>query len=191
MTSMGEVDGYSTMSMSPNQVFPTVRKVCWEMNVSASLGKRQWVEVLVVPASVINTPHPSGHRISFNNPDLFEIDGTVRPHVTGVFDIGVAPIAGDTTMLLNGEVVGRFGSPSDQEGRASVAIRRTHCLTELSGNRVEFRVQTSGADWVGVASNVSLPDNSRVILSTHHYTPTKDQGFDVTTTWHWDNLTVE
>jgi hypothetical protein len=191
MTSMGEVDGYSIVSVSPPQVFPTVSKVCWDQNVSASLGTRQWVEVLVVPATVIDTPHDSGHRITFNNPFTFEVDGTVRPHVEGVFDMGVAPIAGDTTMMLNGEVVGRFDNPSDPEGRDSVAVRRTHCLTELSGDRVEFRVQTDGADWVGVAEGAQLPDASRVILSTHHYTPTKDQGFDVTTTWHWDNLTVE
>jgi hypothetical protein len=194
MTSMGEVDGYSIVSVSPFQVFHTVSRVCWDQNVSASLGTRQWVEVLVVPASVIDTPHPSGHRITFNNPFIFEIDGTVRPHVPGVFQVGVAPISGDSGSIVDGvispDIAARFGNPNDPTGRASIAIRRQHCLTETPAG-VEFRVETDGDDWVGIVPDVVLPDASRVILSTHHYTPTKDQGFEITTTWHWDNLIVE
>ena len=48
MTSMGDVDGYSTLSMAPQQTFPTIRKVCWDQNVT-DLGGRTWTEVLVVP----------------------------------------------------------------------------------------------------------------------------------------------
>jgi len=193
MSAMGEVDGYSIISMSPTQAFSTIRRICWDQNVSESLGRRAWVEVLVVPASVINTPHPSGHRITFNNPEFFDVDSTVRPHVTGVLSLGYMPISGDSHMRFSGAKIANWPdqNPNDPAGRASVAIRRTHCLTELAGNKVEFRVQTDAADFVRVVNNRSIPDNARVIFSQHDYTPLKSEPPATTFTFHWDNLTVE
>ena len=199
MSSMGQVDGYSTLSMSPKQSFATVRRVCWDQNVTDS-GARQWTEVVIVPASRV-----ADGSLNHVNPDFADVDETSKRHDAQTWGIMVNgsnryDYAG-LRVFGNGsrQVVDFFGYGRDQAAYESRATRRQHCITDNGNNTVTVRIDQGIDGFYQRIFTGHFPANARVILEQHSYTPAKD-GEDCRsvgvltgcrTSWHWDNITVE
>jgi hypothetical protein len=194
MSSMGDVDGYSTLSMSPLKSFPTIHKVCWDQNVTDE-GGRQWTEVLVVPASKI-----ADGKLTHVNPEFFAVDDTSKPHTADTFGVMVHGQYWGLNVFANGqrtEVAYQAGK--DVAGRESRAIRRQHCLIDNGDGTVTVLINQGVDGFFQRSFAGHFPTNARVILEQHSYTPDKDgeacRQRGVLTgcryTYHWDNITIE
>jgi hypothetical protein len=183
MTSVGEVDGYSVVSVAPNQTFPTVSRVCWDVNVT-NMGNRQWTEVAVVPAGA------AAGRIVYVTSDFFSVDESVPIYPAGSI---VVANQGNELKFYNGATkVGGRGEPGDPEGFASKAIRRQKCMTE-NGNGTITYTQFVGSGTSTHVFDGSFPDNAVVLFTDHDYTPDKSETpfTRPAYTWHWDNIIVQ
>ena len=193
MTVMGDVDGYSTLSMAPVQVFPTIHRVCWDQNVT-DLGGRGWTEVVIVPAAKIDDGD-----LTHVNPEFVSVDEFTKQHDATTWGIMVQPNYFGLRVFPNGGSEQRDdGFGNDPQGFQSRAIRRQHCLTANANNTITVTVD-QGSN--GIYSRVfpgHFPTNARVIFEQHAYTPDKDGEACRTTgtltgcryTWHWDNVTI-
>lgn len=195
MTSMGDVDGYSTLSMSPIQSFPTITQVCWDQNVTEQ-GGRQWTEVLVVPASKV-----SDGDLTHVNPEFFGVDHTSKQHDGTTWGIMVHGQYWGLNVFANGTRYVNSGYQWDRDiqGQESRAIRRQHCITANPGANTVTVSIGQGVNGTFVQTFPGhFPTDARVILEQHSYTPDKDgeacrQVGSLTGcryTWHWDNVTV-
>jgi hypothetical protein len=195
MTSVGDVDGYSTVSMAPKQAFPAIRRVCWDQNVT-DLGGRQWTEVLVVPAAKI-----ADGDLTHVNPDFVSVDEWTKQHSADTWGIMVHGEYAGLVVYANGvnQADEYYQAGRDQAGQESRSIRRQHCLTDNGNGTVTVSIDqgASGVYQRNFAGH--FPSNARVILEQHAYTPDKDgeacRPVGALTgcryTWHWDNITVD
>lgn len=196
MTSIGDVDGYSTISFSPKQAFAQLHKVCWDQNVTDA-GGRGWTEVVIVPASKV-----ADGNLNHVNPEFESVDDTEKFHDNSTWGAMIHGQYFGLEVFANG-VTSKAGEyyqfGRDVAGQQSRAIRRQHCLFINANNTVTVQVD-QGVDgfWTHTYPGV-IQANSRVIFEQHAYTPDKDgeacQTRGVLTgcryTWHWDNLTIE
>jgi hypothetical protein len=195
MTSMGDVDGYSTLSMAPKQTFPTIHRVCWDQNVTDQ-GGRQWTEVLIVPASKI-----ADGDLTHVNPEFVGVDEWTKQHDATTWGIMVHGQYYGLNVFANGvrQVDSTYQLGRDQAGRESRSIRRQHCVTDNGNGTVTVGIDQGVNGFYQRTFSGRFPANARVILEQHAYTPAKD-GEDCRvigiltgcrTTWHWDNITVQ
>lgn len=183
MTSMGDVDGYSIVWMSPDRVFAggPGRTVAWDVNVT-DLGARQWWEVSIVPTGTefLATTHwlAGVANIGFYHPDAVVI--------------GNGPFGRDVNISVDGANRYSGWQPVcrdwglDPEGCASKMIRRTFSVTD-NGNGALI------VNYGGMFNQIvpgKLPDSFQVYFKDHNYTPDKD-GVPLGHTWHWDNIIVD
>ena len=195
MTSMGDVDGYSTLSMAPLRVFPTIRRVCWDQNVTDA-GGRAWTEVLIVPASKI-----ADGDLTHVNPSFVSVDNKTKQHTSQTWGIMVHGQYWGLNVFANGSGASdsSYQAGRDQAGRESRAIRRQHCLTDNGNGTVTVRIDQGASGFYQRNFAGHFPPNARVILEQHAYTPDKDgeacRPRGILTgcryTWHWDNITVD
>jgi hypothetical protein len=195
MTSMGDVDGYSTLSMAPKQAFPVVHRVCWDQNVTDQ-GGRQWTEVLVVPASKI-----ADGDLTHVNPEFVGVDEWTKQHDASTWGIMVHGQYFGLNVFANGvrQVDSTYQLGRDKAGQESRSIRRQHCITDNGNGSVTVVIDQGVDGFYQRTFSGRFPTNARVILEQHAYTPSKD-GEDCETigiligcrtTWHWDNVTVQ
>lgn len=189
MTSMGDVDGYSTIAFSPKEVFSGVSEVCWDQNVT-DMGGRQWTEVVITPADAIQTIDGEYH-LAHTGPGTIGVDDTGSLHVAETFGAKFAGPFDGLTIWQNGGLQDKdpYYAFGDTEGQASVAIRRQHCITDLRNGLVEVRIDQGSSTYVRQVPG-SFPADARVIFEDHNYTPDKDNDANGHHTWHWDNLVV-
>ena len=195
MTSMGDVDGYSTLSMAPKQAFAEIHRVCWDQNVTDQ-GGRQWTEVVIVPASKV-----ADGDLTHVNPEFVGVDEFTKQHDATTWGIMVHGQYFGLNVFANGvrQVDSTYQLGRDKAGQESRSIRRQHCVTD-NGNGTVTVVIDQGVDgFYQRTFSGHFPTNARVILEQHAYTPSKD-GEDCETvgiligcrtTWHWDNITVQ
>lgn len=190
MTSMGDVDGYSTIAFSPKQAFRTVSEVCWDQNVT-DLGGRQWTEVVLTPVSAMTTRDGDGHIAHTNPGTETHVDETAALHVPETVGVRIHTGYDGLTVWHQRELV--FVDNyyfNDEEGFGSRAIRREHCLTDLGDGTLEIRINRGASgDYVAEIEG-SFPVDARVIFEDHNYTPDKDGEARDHYTWHWDNIVI-
>ena len=195
MTSMGDVDGYSTLSMAPKQTFETVRRVCWDQNVTDS-GGRQWTEVVIVPASKV-----ADGDLTHVNPGFVDVDEFTKQHDATTWGIMVHGRYHGLQVFAGGgyEADEYYQMGRDRAGQESRSIRRQHCVTDNGNGTVSVVIDQGVDGFYQRTFSGHFPANARVILEQHAYTPSKD-GEDCRTvgaltgcrtTWHWDNVTVQ
>jgi hypothetical protein len=189
MTSMGDVDGYSTIAFSPKQIFPGVSEVCWDQNVT-DMGGRQWTEVVITPADAIETINGEYH-LAHTGPGTTSVDDTGSLHVAETFGIKLAGKYDGLTIWQHGGLADNdpYYGHADTEGLESVAIRRQHCIKDLGNGSVEVRINQGASTYVRRVPG-SFPADARVIFEDHNYTPDKDGEANGHYTWHWDNLLI-
>ena len=196
MTSMGDVDGYSTLAFAPKQTFPTVSRVCWDQNVT-DLGGRQWTELVITPAANL----PGDGRLAHVNPWRQNVDDTSLPHGDGTVGISIMQRYDGFRAFVSRQQTAHSGwnTGSDPEGFESRSIRRQHCLIDNQDGTITFTVDR-GASGIWTRSFAgSFPTDARVIFEDHNYVPDKDgeacrEHGELTGcryTWHWDNIIID
>lgn len=181
MTSMGDVDGYSWVALTPARDFTDVVQVSWDVN-GTDLGTRQFPEVKLIPIDVfdpLNLPCVILSPTPCNTSTYGEL---------GAF--GFTEFNDNQTFATpDGSPNVQCNLPADPEADASKAIRRTHVLTDNGDGTVTLEIEGKGVCTVPG----SFPDGDvRVVFADHNYTPLKGcpnaecAGF----TWHWDNFGV-
>jgi hypothetical protein len=196
MTSIGDVDGYSTISFSPKQTFAQLHKVCWDQNVTDA-GGRAWTEVVIVPTAKV-----ADGDLTHVNPQFESVDEFSKQHNTTTWGAMIHGQYFGLFVFANG-VEDRSGENyqlgKDQAGRESRAIRRQHCLFINPNNTVTVQIDQGTNGFYTHTYPGVIPPNVRVIFEQHAYTPDKDgeacRPRGVLTgcryTWHWDNITIE
>jgi hypothetical protein len=195
MTSMGDVDGYSTLSMAPLQSFPTIHRVCWDQNVTDA-GGRQWTEVLIVPTSKV-----ADGDLTHVNPEFVGVDEWTKQHSAETWGVMVHGQYWGLNVFANGvrQVDNSYQAGKDQAGRESRSIRRQHCATDNGNGTVTILIDQGVNGFYQRTFSGHFPTDARVILEQHAYTPDKDGEACRTRgaltgcryTWHWDNVIVE
>ncbi|MEP2372407.1 MAG: hypothetical protein ABJK40_11125, partial [Ilumatobacter sp.] len=170
MTSMGDVDGYSTIAFSPKQVFPSVHEVCWDQNVT-NMGGRQWTEVVITPNNAIRVQDGKQY-IAHTGPGTTGVDNTGSLHAPQTFGIKLAGPFDGLSIWQNGGRADNdpYYAYADTEGMESVAIRRQHCITDLGNGTIEVRIDQGTSTYVRQVPG-TFPRNARVIFEDHNYTP--------------------
>jgi hypothetical protein len=188
MTTMGDVDGYSIVSFSPDQTFTaaTTDRVSWDVNVT-DLGGRQWWEVVIVPLS---------------EPHLATIDwmasvAQIASYGPGTIAVANGPTGGNLAVTTQGVTRNPYGWHgictsvwgSDLEGCAAKHIRRPFTVVDNRDGTISVTFLDQTWTYPG-----SFPDEFRVYFKDHNYTPDKDDkcpgGVCPGYTWHWDNIAV-
>jgi hypothetical protein len=190
MTAMGDVDAYSVVWFAPNQVFPAVSSVSFNVNLT-DLGPRKWWKVGVVSETTYNSRVRGGLCLG---------DCTVPGFLAS--DVGASDLPGD---LAGG---GRFYASWSGQGSAGYPgglmkigntntsvgsnptpndkmMRHPVTLTDNKNGTITFDV--AGVSVTRAGSFPACP--CRVVFLDQNYTPDKDgipQGY----TWHWDNIVV-
>ena len=130
MTSMGDVDGYSTLSMAPKQTFPAVHRVCWDQNVTDH-GGRQWTEVLIVPASKI-----ADGDLTHVNPEFVGVDESTKQHDATTWGIMVHGQYWGLNVFANGVRRDRHHLPTrPRQGRSGVPVAPSSALRHRQRQR--------------------------------------------------------
>jgi hypothetical protein len=199
MSSVGDVDAYSIGWFSPNQVFPTVGSVRFDVNLT-DLGPRQWWKVGVVTDALFNSKRPAG-LCSPNGTTCIDWRGQAPGFL--VSDVGASDTWSDSLaepdrliatwsgqgsagypggLLKIGNTntgVGSNPSPNDKMTRHPVS------LVDNRNGTITFTV--AGVSVTRAGQFPACP--CRVVFYDHNYTPDKD-GIPQGHTWHWDNITV-
>jgi hypothetical protein len=183
MTSMGNMSGYSIVAFSPNQVFPDVNRVCFDINMTAM--DRKWFEVAIVPEAAFQA---NGRRLDYVSPGAEDVDQTAARTGPGfvVLEGGSDPTAGA------GITIGRQKALQDPQGFSAgtdKATRFEHCMWDDGQGRIHYTLATPGSPHV-LSAPGSFPDGpARVIFKDHSYDPGKGGGAPFGT-WHWDNIEI-
>lgn len=179
MTGMGDIDGYSIIAFSPDQMFTDAERVCWDVNLT-DLGPRKWTSVGVIPEKAYQD---NDRRLDYVSPGTREIDETVLDIPDGSFmyrnDDHAFRLFNPEEVLVDGE---QF-STSDK------AYRYEHCLVDNGDGTVTMSQERDGGVVHRKTVDGSFPDEARVIFMDDNYTPDKD-GLPAGYTWHWDNIIV-
>jgi hypothetical protein len=188
MTTMGDVDGYSIVSFSPDQTFTAAdfRRVSWEVNVT-DLGGRQWWEVVVVP---LDEPHLA-------TIDWMASVANIAAYGPGTIAVANGPTGGNLAVTTQGVTRNPYGWHgictevwgSDLGGCEAKHIRRTFELVDNRNGTIT--VSFLGQSWTYPGT---FPEQFKVYFKDHNYTPDKDDkcpgGVCPGYTWHWDNIFV-
>lgn len=201
MTSNGDNGTFGITSFTPKQAFDrdTARRVCWDVNLTVSRGRRLWWEVQLVNAEAVAANRSLASQglmvggVDFERGTAFigygqGMDGTMMkrpwPADSLVFDY-----TEERVRIWKGQN-SRFFEPYDHrfvtEDRAT---RYQNCLIDNGDNTVTFTQERPSGVYTGTATDASFPDTFRVIFSAHNYNAGKD-GTQPFQTWHWDDIGV-
>ena len=200
MTSMGDVDGYSIVWLTPNQSFTggEVTSVSWDVNVT-DLKARQWWEVALIPDG---DPHLA-------TIPLVAGAANIDPYSPGSIAIGNGPFGGDKPSIYANQTQhyssGRKWCHSDVWSRAGDGTGGVFDACDDKTERVTFTLTDNldgtltivwGDDEQGTVERYeqtfpgAFPDTFHVYFKDHNYTPDKG-GAPIGYTWHWDNIIVQ
>ncbi len=184
MTSMN-TSGYGQVDFSPNQVFPRIRRVCWDQNLT-ELGGRKWTQVVVVPESIYQA---NAKRLDY-----------VKPPIQADVAVGGVRISGETFLfeMVRGSsvtYVGQTISDFNFSGFTTTdkAQRFRHCITDLENGTVRIEMQRPDHTDVRTLRGSFTNGPARVIFQDDNYdgpkdeTPKPENPF----TWHWDNILID
>ena len=192
MTS-GHTAGYMHIDFMPDQVFPSVSRVCWDQNLTSMPTK--WTQVTVINEDQFQTdvdgsgPNLAG-GLNIVTPEQQAGPGQFGIRLTGdafMFEM----LQGSTQTFVGQDVIAQnyFGWTTQDE-----AARYKHCITDLENGTVRiemFNRPDRPNPEVRVQAG-SFPDGpARVIFQDVSYDP--DQAGPVGDdhlTWHWDNIQV-
>ena len=184
MSTMGDVDGYSIVTMSPRQTFTAPKSVCVDVNLT-DLGTREWFKIGVVTNTLYSSrpadPDVPGFLVS-------DVDAADLPPSLATADRFIATWSGGVSagypgfLKLGNTPTGVQSNPSPNDK----ATRHPVCLVDNQNGTVTFTVAGVSATRAG-AFPAGL---ARVVLYHHAYTPSKSESGAWGSTWHWDNLIV-
>jgi hypothetical protein len=201
MTSMGDVDSFSIVWFSPDQVFASVDSVDFTVNLT-DLGPRQWWKVGVVSDALFNSKHPAG--LCVPNGSTCN-DSWQNINVPGFIlsDVGSAStwstsLAGSDRMIASWSGQGSAGYPGGllKIGNTNTSVssnpapgdKMTRFPVSLVDNH-DGTVTFTVAD-ISVTRAGSFPAcPCRVVFYDQNYTPDKD-GTPIGHTWHWDAIVI-
>lgn len=189
MSSLGDVSGYSVSAFWPRQEFDFSNGGRIEFEVNLDERKRQWWEVMIIPADELKTGAAD---------EFWPID-EVYANDRIVFDFN-----GNKRRIHTGNGPGRDGRVEDFVDYSTFAdrhpsdpantdrrIRRSNVLEiNPEGTQLSWSIEAEDGsfDTKTVDLTEGLPlERGLVIFTTHAYTPTKDGNDDVYT-FHWDNI---
>ena len=211
MTSNGRDNVFGVTAFSPKQSF-TGRRVCFDVNLTQSPGRRRWWEVQILPANYVRDGVSLGRMGTAGSS---EERGTAilawGAGVGGTLQNRILPLGGfiwDFTEEINHIWRGNepqpntagfdtsqaatmiFGAPySTRFATNDRATREHHCWVDNgNGTMTISQTRTGQADFVRTI-NGSFPQPFRVIFADHNYDSGKDGSLD-SQTFHWDNLEV-
>jgi hypothetical protein len=201
MTSNGDNHTFGVTAFSPKPSF-SGNRVCWDVNLTVSPGRRLWWEVQLVPAAAVtNARSLASLGLTVNGVDFergsayvawgIGIDGTYmkRPNPpTGIifdFTEEMVRIWRGQTLIFN---PGNGWEPGVRYVTTDRATRAHHCMVD-HGNGTMTLTQQRGAETYTRTVPVSFPKPYRVIFSAQNYNAGKD-GTASNQTWHWDNILV-
>jgi hypothetical protein len=212
MTSNGRDNVFGVTAFSPKSSF-TANRVCWDVNLTQSPGRRRWWEVQILPASYV------ANAISLSQmgtAGASEERGTAflgwGAGVTGTLQNRILPNNGliwdfteeinhlwrgnepdpntagfDTsqhaTMILNPDYSTRFATDDR-------ATRDHHCWTDNGNGTISIRQSRPNLPDFTATVQGSFPKPYRVIFADDNYDSGKDGSLD-SQTFHWDNITVD
>ena len=180
MTSMSDIDGYTILSFSPDQVFSDFSEVCWDVNVT-DLGGRKWTQMLIVPEEAFQA---NDERLDYISPVTQDVDQTAVTMPDGTlmyqnWDHAFRMYDGQTETLVDTELF----------TVADKAKRYHHCLADNGDGTVTMEQERADGEIYRQTVPGTFPEEGRVIFQDDNYTPLKDgpiAGF----TWHWDNIEI-
>jgi hypothetical protein len=214
MTSNGSNNVFGVTAFSPKQSF-TARRVCWDVNLTESFGRRLWWEVQILPANYVAN--------AIGMLEMGTINGSSSERGTAYLAWG----AGVDATLVNRVVpqggliwdfteekvqIWRGREPNPNRGWGSEpaqvifnpgngwepgvryvtkdrATRAHHCWIDNGDGTMTIGQQRPGqAEYVRTIRG-SFPQPFRVIFQAHNYNAGKD-GTASNQTWHWDNILV-
>jgi hypothetical protein len=199
MTSNGSNRTFGITAFSPKPSF-TANRVCWDVNLTESRGRRLWWEVQLLPAAAVanETSLDSQGKMVGGGVDTERgtaflawgegMNGTfmkrVWPSSAVVFDFTeeYVKIWKGQTQVFDGGLASRYVTQDR-------ATRAHHCMVDNGNGTMTLTQQRPGqADYVRTVP-VSFPKPYRVIFSAQNYNAGKD-GTQSNQTWHWDNILV-
>lgn len=205
MTTNGANDHFGVTAFSPKQSFMGNR-VCWDVNLTESPGRRRWWEVQLLPADAVanarslaemGRANPGGYFDDTEQGTAFlswgvGLNGTLmeRPVPSNAI---VVDFTEEKIEVYRGLNIVFFPGNSWETGVRYVtqdrATRAHHCLTD-NGNGTLTISQQRGTQGAYVRTFLSsFPKPYRVIFSDQNYDAGKD-GSLKSQTWHWDNIEV-
>jgi hypothetical protein len=199
MTSNGSNRTFGITAFSPKLSF-TSNRVCWDVNLTESRGRRLWWEVQLIPAAAVEseTSLASQGKMVGGGVDTERgtaflawgqgMDGTLMkrpwPSSSVVFDF-----TEEYVKIWKGQTLAFDGGFASRYVTQDRAARARHCMVDNGDGTMTLTQQRPGqADLVRTV-RVSFPKPYRVIFSAHNYNAGKD-GTQSNQTWHWDNILV-
>jgi hypothetical protein len=215
MTSNGSNSVFGITAFSPKGSY-TGNRVCWDVNLTESFGRRLWWEVELIPTSYV-TNAQSLVQMGTSIASLDSERGTAYlawgAGVNGTFMNRVVPTGALIWDFTEEKVqIWRGNEPNPNAGwgrqAASViffpgyswetgvryvtqdrATRAHHCWVDNGNGTMTITQQRPGqADYVRTIQG-SFPKPYRPIFQAHNYNAGKD-GTESNQTWHWDNILV-
>lgn len=195
MSSMGDVDGYSVLWMSPAAVLSAPTEVCVDVNLT-DLGTRQWLKLGVVQASLWDQTVPSWLGSG-------EVPAWLASDVDASALAGDLQNASELWVSYSGGLSG--GHPGgikigDGGGTSGAFTAGEDKMTRYEWCVIDDQagITVTISDPTGIElTRASQPGGDfpagdvRVVLADHNYTPLKSEsGTPIGFTWHWDNLIV-
>jgi hypothetical protein len=189
MTAVGDTSGYSIAWFSPNQTFPSVTEVTFDVNLT-NLGDRKWWKVGVVSDSLYQTtwngsccgPAPGFLFADNGSTGLPSLEGSGRLIGTWGEDCSQECTVRHFGVGNNHLAAATSTDPNDKMTRYPVT------LTDNQDGTVTFTV--AGVSVTQAGSFPQCP--CRVVFYDHNYTPNKSTYPRVPNpyTWHWDSIIV-
>jgi hypothetical protein len=204
MTSNGSNRTFGITAFSPKRSFANATRVCWDVNLTESPGRRLWWEVQLLPAAAVaNAPSLASQGLMVNGVDFERgtarlawgqgMDGTFMkrpwPSNAVVFDFTeeLVRIWRGQTLAFSG---GNSWAPGVRYVTQDRAKRAHHCMVDNGNGTITFRQERPGRATYVRTVQASFPARFRVIFSAQNYNAGKD-GTASNATWHWDNILVE
>jgi hypothetical protein len=190
MSSMGDVEGYSSTAFWPRQEFDFAAGgvVEWSVNLSAPHA-RSWWEIQIMPrqqlqAAAVN--HTLGADETY---PAQRIVLTFTDDSTRVVQVGSGEPPPGGVLIEQDKWPGWAMSHEGDPALVDRRIRR-HMRLELQRDRLAWGIeQADGAfDWLQADIPGGLPfTRGLVLFTTHAYTPTKDGNTELYT-FHWGDI---
>jgi hypothetical protein len=202
MTSNGNNHTFGITAFSPKQSF-SGNRVCWDVNLTESRGRRLWWEVQLIPAAAVANETSLASQGKMVGGVDFErgtallawgqgMDGTFMkrpwPSSSVVFDF-----TEEMVRIWKGQTLAFWPGNGWETGVRFVtqdrATRARHCMIDNGNGSMTFTQQRGSQIYTRTVRGASFPKPYRVIFSAHNYNAGKD-GTQSDQTWHWDNILV-
>jgi hypothetical protein len=205
MTSNGDDHTFGITAFAPKPAFSraTAKRVCWDVNLTVSSGRRLWWEVQLINANAVANERSLASKglmvggVDFERGTAYlawgqSMDGTFMkrpwPADSLVFDF-----TEERVRIWKGQTDTFFAPYESRPVTEDRATRAQHCMVDNGNGTITFsQARAAGLPSAPVYTRTvpgSFPDTYRVIFSAQNYNSGKD-GTQSNQTWHWDNILV-